>query len=334
MAQKKRKKKSSKLARKIRRRVLKALFIPILILLIAYVGVSALAHFDVLDIDLQGYGLFDIISADDGGNDKTSSVQKPPVVTGDDEVAFHFIDVGQGDAILITTSEGNILVDTSESGERKALVEYLDEQKITSLKYLILTHTDADHIGSADYVVKNYDVDTVMMTDYEATTKTYERLLDAIESKDTDVIIAEAEYVFTLGALQMTVIGPTEKFNDPNEMSLVIKAEHGDTSVMLTGDAELESEAGILEHWSAESLKVDILKVGHHGSTTSTSDEFLEAMSPTVAVISCGKGNTYGHPHTEILDKLKENNIKTYRTDKDGTIVIISDGKDWRVIEE
>lgn len=329
------KKKKSRLAKKIQRRVVKGVIIPLIILLFAYVFISAADHFDLnigVDVDLGGYGIFDLIGAD-GDEEETTSIPKAPIVTEGDEVAFHFIDVGQGDAILITTAEGNILIDTSEKSEREALVNYLAEQNITSLKYLILTHTDADHIGSADYVVENYDVDTVMMTDYTATTKTYERLLTAIENKGTNVIIPELRYVFTLGSLQMTIIAPTEKFDDPNEMSLVIKAVHGETSLMFTGDAEVESEEGILETWSAAELKVDILKVGHHGSDSSTTQAFLDALDPDAAVISCGEGNSYGHPHAEVVDRLTAKGVTIYRTDKDGTVVIISDGKEWNLVD-
>lgn len=329
------KKKKSRLAKKIQRRVVKGVIIPLIILLFAYVFISAADHFDLnigVDVDLGGYGIFDLIGAG-GDEEETTSIPKAPIVTEGDEVAFHFIDVGQGDAILITTAEGNILIDTSEKSEREALVNYLAEQNITSLKYLILTHTDADHIGSADYVVENYDVDTVMMTDYTATTKTYERLLTAIENKGTNVIIPELRYVFTLGSLQMTIIAPTEKFDDPNEMSLVIKAVHGETSLMFTGDAEVESEEGILENWSAAELKVDILKVGHHGSDSSTTQAFLDALDPDAAVISCGEGNSYGHPHAEVVDRLTAKGVTIYRTDKDGTIVIISDGKEWNLVD-
>lgn len=329
------KKKKSRLAKKIQRRVVKGVIIPLIILLFAYVFISAADHFDLnigVDVDLGGYGIFDLIGSD-GDEEETTSIPKAPIVTEGDEVAFHFIDVGQGDAILITTAEGNILIDTSEKSEREALVNYLSEQNITSLKYLILTHTDADHIGSADYVVENYDVDTVMMTDYTATTKTYERLLTAIENKGTNVIIPELRYVFTLGSLQMTVIAPTEKFDDPNEMSLVIKAVHGETSLMFTGDAEVESEEGILENWSAAELKVDILKVGHHGSDSSTTQAFLDALDPDAAVISCGEGNSYGHPHAEVVDRLTAKGVTIYRTDKDGTVVIISDGKEWNLVD-
>ena len=329
------KKKKSRLAKKIQRRVVKGVIIPLIILLFAYVFISAADHFDLnigVDVDLGGYGIFDLIGSD-GDEEETTSIPKAPIVTEGDEVAFHFIDVGQGDAILITTAEGNILIDTSEKSEREALVNYLAEQNITSLKYLILTHTDADHIGSADYVVENYDVDTVMMTDYTATTKTYERLLTAIENKGTNVIIPELRYVFTLGSLQMTIIAPTEKFDDPNEMSLVIKAVHGETSLMFTGDAEVESEEGILENWSAAELKVDILKVGHHGSDSSTTQAFLDALDPDAAVISCGEGNSYGHPHAEVVDRLTAKGVTIYRTDKDGTVVIISDGKEWNLVD-
>ncbi|MBE6684030.1 MAG: MBL fold metallo-hydrolase [Ruminococcaceae bacterium] len=333
-----RKNKSSRLARKVKRRVIKGIIIPLILLMFAYVFVSAVDYFDInvgFDLDLQGYGIFELFSPNDSGKEEETSMQKPPIVTEGDEVAFHFIDVGQGDAILITTAEGNILIDTSEKSEREALVGYLAEQNITSLKYLILTHTDADHIGSADYVVENYDVENVMMTDYDnVTTNTYQRLLAAIDHKGTNVIIPELRYTFTLGALQMTVVGPAEKINDPNEMSLVIKAVHGETSVMFTGDAESKSEAAILKHWSAADLQVDILKVGHHGSSSSTTDEFLAALSPTAAVISCGEGNDHGHPHEEIVDKLTEKGVTIYRTDKDGTIVIISDGTEWRVVEQ
>ena len=332
----KKKKKKSRFAKKVQKKIVKGVIIPLIILLFAYVFISAADHFDLdvgVDVDLGGYGIFDLLGVDGGEGEETTSIPKAPIVTEGDEVAFHFIDVGQGDAILITTAEGNILIDTSEKSERDALVNYLAEQNITSFKYLILTHTDADHIGSADYIVENYDVDTVMMTDYTATTKTYERLLTAIESKGTNVIIPELRYVFTLGSLQMTVIAPTEKFDDPNEMSLVIKAIHGETSLMFTGDAEGESEAGILETWSESELKVDILKVGHHGSSSSTTQAFLDALDPDAAVISCGEGNSYGHPHAEIVERLTAKGVTIYRTDEDGTVVIISDGTEWKLVQ-
>ena len=256
------------------------------------------------------------------------------------EVQFHFIDVGQGDAILVTTKSGNMLIDTSESGEREALVAYLDAAKIKDFKYVVFTHTDADHIGSADYIIQNYNVENVLLPDYVGTTKTYERMIDAIEEKSVNLIlIGESEdcehsgYTFRLGSLQNTVIAPVVDYDDPNEMSIVIKAEYGDTSIMLTGDAEKGSEADILEKWKAESLKCDVLKVGHHGSDTSSTEEFLDAVSPKIAIISCGEGNKYGHPHDVVMERLAARGITVYRTDTDGSIVLKTDGKTFTYVE-
>lgn len=251
----------------------------------------------------------------------------------DGEVLFHFIDVGQGDAILITSKAGNMLIDTSESGERDKLVAYLDGAGVKSFKYVVFTHTDADHIGSADYVINNYTVDNVLLPDYTVTTKTYERMMDAIDERNVNLILIgededceKAGYSFRLGSLQLTVLSPTKEYKDPNDMSIVIKAEYGSTSVMLTGDAEEKPEADILKAWSKQDLKCDVLKIGHHGARNATTQEFLDAVNPRIAVISCGEGNSYGHPTEEVLDRLEAAGVTVYRTDKDGSIVLKTDG--------
>jgi len=259
--------------------------------------------------------------------DNRSGIGAPELVPEDGEVIFHFIDVDQGDAILITTPDGNILVDTSERGAKDKLINYLDKAGVKEFEYLILTHTDADHIGNATYIIENYKVKNIMLPDFVADTKTYETMIDAIEKSDANFICGEAGYTFNLGALQNTVIAPNRDYGDPNEMSIVFKSVYGDTSVMLTGDAEVESEEDIVKLWKLEDLKCDILKVGHHGSTTSTTDAFLSAVDPDIAVISCGKGNDYGHPHAEIIEKLKAEGIKIRRTDTEGDIVYKTDGK-------
>ena len=250
---------------------------------------------------------------------------------------IHFIDVGQGDAILITTKSGNMLIDSGDLSQesRNSLVNYLEKAKIESFEYVVFTHTDADHIGSADYIVENYNVKNVIMPDYQATTQVYGRLISAIEKKNANLILIgedkdvcyQSGYTFYLGSMLNTVIAPTEDFNDPNEMSVVLKCEYGETAFMMTGDAEKESEEAILKAWRSADLKCDVLKVGHHGSNTSTTKEFLEAVSPSIAVISCGEDNKYGHPHKTTLDKLEDAGVTVYRTDLLGTIVIKSDGK-------
>ena len=257
----------------------------------------------------------------------------PPPVPDGDEVLIHVIDVGQGDSILVMTPNGNMLIDTGESTAREALVSYLESVNVTSFEYVVFTHPDSDHIGNADYVVQNYTIKNIIMPDKVSTTKTYERMIDAIENSQATVIKAEPGYEFYLGALLNTILAPNDDYDDPNDASVVIKSTFGDTSIMLTGDAEKESEADMVKLYSKDVLDCDVLKVGHHGSRTSTSQAFLDAVDPTIALISCGEGNKYGHPLPETLQRLEKKGIKIYRTDKDGSIVLRTDGKSFEVIK-
>ena len=264
-------------------------------------------------------------------------------VPSDGEIMFHFIDVGQGDAILITSRSGNILIDSGDIDpeSQEAFRKYLENANVHSFEYVIFTHTDADHIGSADYVIQNYLVKNVIMPDYQATTKVFGRLMNAIEERNVNLILIgedkqtceQSGYTFYLGSMLNTVIAPTEDFNDANEISIVLKSTYGSTSFMFTGDAEKKSEAAILDVWKASDLKCDVLKVGHHGSDSSTTKDFLDAVSPKIAVISCGEGNDYGHPKKEILDRLEAAGVTIYRTDTMGTVVLKSDGKSVSLVQ-
>lgn len=313
----------SKAKRKIKNKMRKSPIVITIVVILAIIGVLLYMFGDKIGIDLFG--------------GRTTGATAP--TPSDGEVMFHFIDVGQGDAILVTTKSGNMLIDSGDLSDesRQSLTDYLTAANVKSFEYVVFTHTDADHIGSADYIVENYEVKKVIMPDYTATSQVYNRLINAIEKKKEDtklILIGEDEevceqsgYTFYLGSILNTVIAPTEDFNDPNEMSIVLKSTYGETSVMLTGDAEKESEEAILKTWKGSELKCDVLKVGHHGSTTSTTQEFLDAVSPKIAVISCGEGNKYGHPHDETLEKLEKAGVTVYRTDTQGTIVLKSDGK-------
>lgn len=296
---------------------------PIVLLLIIIIAVCAIFYNQFGD----KLGLTNIFRGEE-----QHSTTPPPVVDGD-EVRFHIIDVGQGDSILVTTPNGNMLVDTSERGARDALVSYLDALGITSFEYVVFTHPDADHIGNADFIVQNYSIKNIILTDRVSTSKTYERMIDAIENSQANVIKGEAGVEFKIGSLLNTIIAPNEEYDDNNEMSVVIKSTFGETSIMLTGDAEKESEEDMLKIWGSETLKCDVLKVGHHGSLSSTTQDFLDAVSPTIAVISCGEGNKYGHPLPQILERLEKKGIKIYRTDVDGSIVLRTDGKEFTVVK-
>ena len=323
----------SHVKRKVKNKVRKS---PIIITILVLLAIAAALIWNFGD---EWFGL----SFNQTPEDSQQSAAPAPL-PDDEEILFHFIDVGQGDAILITTKSGNILIDTSESGARTKLTSYLERANVSSFKYVIFTHTDADHIGNADYIVKNYDIENVIMPDFTATTATYKRLLDALEDKIEQkglnlILIGEDDdcqhsgYTFRVGSLINTIISPTKDYNDPNDMSIVMKSTYGSTSVMLTGDAESKPEQDILKEWAASDLKCNVLKVGHHGSSSSTTQAFLNAVDPTIAVISCGAGNKYGHPHDIVLDRLEKKGITVYRTDKDGTIVLKTDGKVFTYVE-
>ena len=246
-------------------------------------------------------------------------------VTGDLDV--HFIDVGQGDATLILTPEGkSMLIDTGESSEKEFLIEYIRSAGITTLDRLVLTHPHTDHIGGASAVLEAFDVKTVMMPDAESNTTTFLRLLEAIDNENCDVIIPKIKDTYALGTAVITCLGPVERYEDLNDMSLVLRLDYGSTSFLFTGDAEKPSEQDMMKAHSPMAFSVDVLKLGHHGSSTSTAKAFLSAVSPTFAIASCGKDNEYGHPHTEILSAMKQANITLLRTDLDGTVTLTSDG--------
>ncbi len=268
-------------------------------------------------------------------NPEEETELKPVIDTSTDgnmeELILYVFDIGQGDSIFIQAPDGNMLIDTSVSSERDELTAYLAELDVTVIDYLVLTHPDADHIGNADYIIQNYDVENIIKPDFSVDTKTYGRMIDAIEASDANVIDFEIGDTFYIGELENTILAPISDYSDPNEMSIVIKSVYGETSIMLTGDAEKKSEKDIVDYWASSELDCDILKVGHHGSRTSTTDEFLSAVTPEVALISCGVGNTYLHPHTELLDRLYEADIPIYRTDEDGTIIITTDGVEYQI---
>ena len=257
-------------------------------------------------------------------------INNNPYTVTEGTVEVHMIDVGQGDSILIMAPKGNVLIDAGDESAEGALRSYLDSMKIEKIDYLILTHPDADHIGSADMVVNTYSVGSVMMEPYTYTSETqvYRNLETAIETRSVATIDPSPNDVYSLGDLHITVLGPLDTYKDKNNNSIVARFDYGETSFMMTGDAETKSEkAMVTQYGLTGKLRCDVLKVGHHGSTTSTSSDFLASVKPEIAIISCGEGNKFGHPQEETLDKLAAAGVTVYRTDKVGTIILISDGK-------
>jgi beta-lactamase superfamily II metal-dependent hydrolase len=254
---------------------------------------------------------------------------KTTIPVGDGEyIEVHIIDVGQGDSILVMTAGGNMLIDAGPGSAEDGLKDYLTEEGATEFEYAVFTHPHEDHIGGADMILTDFTVSSVILPDCTADSQTYERMMSAIDASGADIITAVTGSEYTLGSMTATILAPvSQAYDNLNNYSVVMKLTFGDTSFMLTGDAEGELEDEILTKFGADILKCDVLKVGHHGSDTATTLEFLKAVAPRLAAISCGTGNSYGHPHGITMSKLIDAGVTVYRTDESGTIVFISDGK-------
>lgn len=237
----------------------------------------------------------------------------------------HYIDVGQGDSILIQVNSKNMLIDAGP-GESN-LVKYLKEQQIKTLDYVVETHPHEDHIGNMVDVINDFNVSAFYAPKVTTSSKAFENMVTALKKHNLRINVVKPGIRLNLGNnITCEFLAPVKNsYTDLNNYSAVIKITYGNTSFLFMGDAQKLSEQQILN--KGYNVRCDVLKVGHHGSSSSTSKDFLNNASPEIAIISCGKNNVYGHPHSETLQELKSKNITIYRTDKDGTIIISSDGK-------
>lgn len=253
-------------------------------------------------------------------------------------VKVHMIDIGQGDSILIEAPEANVLIDAGENGKGDEVLDYLKAHGVSTLDIVIGTHAHSDHIGGMDDVIKGINVKKVILPEMSEntipTTKTYTSLLTAVMNKGLKITTAKVGDTYNLGdGAALQIVGPNGVFEDLNNTSVVCRLTYGENAFLFTGDCEVQAEAAILQR-KGITVAADVLKVGHHGSDTSTSDEFLEAVAPEIALISVGTGNTYGHPVPSILEKLENRGIEIYRTDLAGSVVVTSDGKKLTVTTE
>ncbi len=263
----------------------------------------------------------------------TEKANVQPVPDG--EMFVDFIDVGQGDCTLIRASDAVMLVDAGESGTADTVISYLKEKGIEKIDCCIATHPHSDHIGALYKVFEEFNVDTVLLPDLPdeliPTTSAYEKFLDGLENVK-NIIPAGAGDDFDFGSLNVDILGPVKEYDDLNHMSVVSKVTFGNTSIMLTGDTETPAEADMLKKKSVD-YSADILKVGHHGSKTSTSEKWLEAVNPQFAVISCGLDNDYGHPHKILVNRLEKFGVEYYRTDLEGNVLFKSDGNEFILVK-
>ncbi|AXY09557.1 S-layer protein [Bacillus thuringiensis LM1212] len=251
------------------------------------------------------------------------------------ELEVHYIDVGQGDATFIKSPNGEtILIDGGNNGKDKVVENYLKQLGFQTINYMIATHPDADHVGGLDEVLYAMNVRNVYAPKVSHTTQTFKDFLTAVANKGLTIKKAKSGVTLPINGLNSQFLAPVKEYgNDLNEWSAILKVTHGSKSFLFTGDAESKSENDMVETHGSN-LKSDILKPGHHGSKTSSSQPFLDAVKPSIAVISAGAGNRYGHPTQETLAKLNAMSVKVYRTDLNGTVIITSDGSNISVRTE
>lgn len=247
----------------------------------------------------------------------------------------HYIDVGQGDATLVQVNNENLLIDAGPNSSAKSLVDYLKGIGVSTIDHVIATHPHEDHIGGMDEIFEAFEVENFYSPKVDHTTKTFEKMITAVKNEGlsvTTIKSGDGSKINLGDGTKVEIFSPVDdKYDNLNDYSPIMKITFGDDSFLFTGDAERFVEKQVMAN--GESLDADVLKVGHHGSTTSSSKEFIKEVSPNIAVIPVGEGNDYGHPHKEILDLLENNNIELLRTDLEGTIVLESDGNNIRVIE-
>ena len=257
--------------------------------------------------------------------DITNTVETQAEVDGD--LRVYYLDVGQADSILVIDKDKTMLIDAGTNEAGNTVVNFLKEKGITRIDYLVGTHPHEDHIGGLDDVINNFEIGTIYMPKMQTTTKTYEDVLDAIANKSLQVTTPAVGDTFKLTNANCTIMAVDTKDTEDNLnlSSIVIRMTYGGNSFLFMGDAEEEVEAS--RNWQP----TDVLKVGHHGSKTSSSQTFVNQIMPAYAIIQVGKDNSYNLPNQETIDKLQAIGTKVYRTDEDGNILVISDGSNIQV---
>ena len=251
------------------------------------------------------------------------------------QMKVHYIDAGQADATLFEFEEKEkkyaVLYDTGD-WDKKDVVQYLQKERINKLDLIIISHPDSDHIGQLADIIENFPVGEIWMSGNISTSNTFRKALQAIDDHDISYYEPRMGEKFDIGSLGIKILYPKELSGHANDDSISLLASYGETDFLFTGDAGKTSERKMIA--SGNSLKAEILSLGHHGSNTASSPEFIDAVDPDVAIYSAGEGNSYGHPHKEVVDLMKEKKIPLYGTDKDGSISVTTDGIEYEIAVE
>jgi competence protein ComEC len=246
-------------------------------------------------------------------------------------LSVHFIDVGQGDSILIKSKDSAVLIDAGDNDKASIVTNYLKQQDVKKINLLVGTHPHADHIGGLDAVINDFEIEKILMPKISGnlvpTTKTYKDVLESISKKGLKISQPTTGETFSFGNFSLEVLSEVAEYANLNDYSIVLKLTCGDFSALFAGDAESVVEEKLLQ----KNIKANVFKASHHGSKTSNSVEFLKKVAPSDVVICVGIGNKYFHPHSEILDRFKAQSINVYRTDLKGSIVVQTNAKTFEI---
>lgn len=257
--------------------------------------------------------------------------QPTSAVPSGDGLTVHFIDVGQADCALLECDGDYMIIDGGNRDDGQLVVSYLEQQGVEELDVVVCTHAHEDHVGGLPSVLAVYPTAKVYSPTKTYSSNIYDDFMYYVDQQGLEVTLPVPGDSFTLGSAEVTILGPVMSYAETNDTSIVLRVEYGDNSFLFTGDMEVAAENDMLDYWGDKmDWNADVLKVGHHCSNTSTGYRFLHEVDPDYGIISCGKDNSYGHPHDEPLSRLNQAGVTLFRTDELGHVIAVADGSEIR----
>ena len=296
--------------------------IKLIILIIILIGAYYYEDIEKIIKENNQGNVSNIVNPKDNNQNNISNI-----VSSTDNLEIYYLDVGNADSILIRYHNNNVLIDAGNNEDGEKLVNYFKSLGVENFKYVIGTHAHEDHIGGMDNIINSFNIEHFYMPSTITTTKTFEDVIDSLTKKNIKFETPKIDYKFNIEDIEFKVLYIGDNKEDLNKTSIILKMTYKETNYLFTGDATSETEKEVLN----KDIKSKVLKVAHHGSQYSSTAKFLNEVKPKYAIIEVGKNNDYGHPKKVVLQKLEKIGAEIYRTDQDGTIHLISDGKNIKI---